>query len=426
METALQVNEWAKEVFRNQDRYLVLYGGAGSGKSVVAAQKHILRMLSGRNERFMCVRQTFKSIRNSTFHLLRSVISHMALGNHFSVNKTELSIMCNLTGSEILSVGLDDVERVKSISGISSIWIEEASEIAETDFDQLDLRLRGNTPSYKQVTLTFNPISQQHWLKRRFADVPPMACTVKRTTYLDNRFIDTEYVRVLESLRDKNPEYYRVYALGEWGEPVQGFIFKREYYAEYDEVPSDARGVIYVDPNLAKRGQGDTTAIVRLLFSPSTAKYYVTGAVCRSFDDSNELLNALLSMKKSEVKAIGFDGHVTQESQWTNNVRNWCRLNSVPFPAIDYKRFRVDDIAKNTQLAYSDRSILFPRGFRATTEGERFCGQLFAFAGKKANNPDDAPDALICAFEFLHERSLARRVYSSALPSVPIIENNYW
>lgn len=422
----LQANEWAKPIFRNQDRYLILYGGAGSGKSVVAAQKHILRLLSAHGERFMVVRQTFKSIRNSTFHLLRLVISNMGLQDHFTTNKTELSIHCKLTGSEILSVGLDDVERVKSISGISSIWIEEASEINEADFDQLDLRLRGETPSYKQETLTFNPISKEHWLKRRFVDSPPESCTVKRTTYLDNRFIDSEYVKVLESLRDKNPEYYRVYALGEWGEPVEGFIFRREFYEEYDVLPADVRGVVYCDPNLAKRGQGDTTAIVRLVFSPSTAKYYVTGAVCRSFSDSNDLLGAVLKLKDATVKAVGFDGNVTQESQWTNNVRNWCRLNGVPFPVIDYKRYRVDDIAKNTQLAYSDRAIVFPRGFRSTTDGERFIAQMFAFAGKKAKNPDDAPDALISAFEFLHERSLARRAHTTAIPTLPIGGSINW
>lgn len=422
----LKANAWCKPLFTDQSRYLIAYGGAGSGKSVMAAQKAVLRTLTEEKQRGLVIRQTFNSIRNSTFHLLRVVISDLGLQQHFTFNKSDLSIRCIPSGSEILSVGLDDVERVKSISGIGWMWIEEASEVKEADFDQLDLRMRGETPAYKQVMLTFNPISKEHWLKRRFVDLPPESCTVKRTTYRDNRFIDADYVKVLESLRDKNPEYYAVYAMGEWGEPVEGFIFRREHYEEYDVLPEDCRGVIYCDPNLSKRGQGDSTAIVKLLFSPSTGKFYIADAVCRSFSDSNDLLQSVLRMKDAKVKAVGFDGNVTQESQWTNNVRNWCRLHQVPFPVIEYKRYRVDDLAKNTQLLYSDNAILFPRNFRSTTEGERFAAQVFSFSGKKAKMPDDAPDALICAVEFLHERSLAKRSITNTIPTMPELGTINW
>lgn len=412
----LKANAWCKPLFTDQSRYLVAYGGAGSGKSVMAAQKAVLRTLTEEKQRGLVIRQTFNSIRNSTFHLLRVVISDLGLQEHFTFNKSDLSIRCIPSGSEILSVGLDDVERVKSISGIGWMWIEEASEVKEADFDQLDLRMRGETPAYKQVMMTFNPISKEHWLKRRFVDLPPESCTVRRTTYRDNRFIDADYVKVLESLRDKNPEYYAVYAMGEWGEPVEGFIFRREHYQEYDVLPEDARGVIYCDPNLAKRAQGDNTAIVRLLFSPTTGKFYVTGTVCKSFDDSNALLDATLRLRDDRVRAIGFDGNVNQESHWTNNVRNWCRQHKRPFPLIEYKRYRVDDLAKNAAYAYADRQLLFPPNFRSTPDGERFMGQIFSFAGKKAKNPDDAPDALICAFEFIQERGLSFKSYTDALP----------
>ena len=49
-------------------------------------------------------------------------------------------------GSEILFAGLDDVEKLKSIYDITGIWIEEASELLEADFNQLDIRLRTKFP----------------------------------------------------------------------------------------------------------------------------------------------------------------------------------------------------------------------------------------------------------------------------------------
>jgi hypothetical protein len=191
--------------------------------------------------------------------------------------------------------------------------------------------------------------------------------------------------------------------------PPDGIYFKREHYFE-EPIPADARGIIFTDPNLSKKGRGDSTAITPLLYSPTTDKYYVPMCVCRSFSDSNALLDALLDMKASTTTTgIGLDGNVSQESSWTNNVRNYCRINEKPFPGIEYKKYRVDDLAKNAQLAYAAKRIRFSPGFSLTPDGERFLNQLFAFAGKKASKADDAPDSLISAFEFIHERGVARR-----------------
>lgn len=74
------------------------------------------------------------------------------------VNRTDMRINFP-NGSEILFSGLDDVEKLKSIYAITGIWIEEASELDEGDLNQLDIRLRGETRFYKQIILSFNPIS---------------------------------------------------------------------------------------------------------------------------------------------------------------------------------------------------------------------------------------------------------------------------
>jgi len=90
---------------------------------------------------------------------------------------------------------------------------------------------------------------------------------------------------------------------------------------------------------LSKKGKGNTTAIVPLLYSPSEELYFIPAVVCKSFSDSNLLLDSLIELKTStgNIAAFGFDGNVTQESTWTQHVRNYCKIKGVPFPTIEYK-----------------------------------------------------------------------------------------
>ena len=214
--------------------------------------------------------------------------------------------------------------------------------------------------------------------------------------------------------------------LGEYQQspaPPEGEFFKRDYFLTYKpgDLPSDARGVVYCDPNLAKKGKGDTTAIVALLYSPKNDLYYVADAVCKSFDNSNDLLDSVMNIRFGglNLTAVAFDGNVTQESTWSNNIKNWCRINATPYSSVEYKRYRIDDLAKNCQMAYSQKKILFSSVFSSSPEGERFKRQLFSFTGKKSNKTDDAPDALISAFEFITERGLAR--HSKIALNLPLL-----
>lgn len=202
-----------------RDRYLVLMGGGGSGKSVFTAQKIIMRILSEEKHRFLVLRKVAKTLRESVFMEIKNVINRWGLQRLFKIPKgtsSELHITC-VNGNEILFAGLDDVEKLKSISGITSIWIEEASETTPEDFRQLDIRLRGRTQNYKQMMITFNPIDINHWLKKEFFDRKRDNCTTIHSTYKNNRFLDAEAIKVLEGFKITDPYFYQVYALGEWG-----------------------------------------------------------------------------------------------------------------------------------------------------------------------------------------------------------------
>jgi len=212
----IKLNPAYKKAHKTKARYRILYGGAGSGKSHFTAQETLLNMLSSPHYSYLVVRKTSKSIRNSVFRLLTQMISDANLEQYFKVNKTEMTITC-ATGSSLITSGLDDVEKLKSVANINRIWIEEASEVSESDFNQLDLRLRGQSKVGYQMTATFNPISETHWLKRSFFDIGRPDSFVLKTTYKDNKFLDDKYISTLLELEKQDYQYFRIYALGEWG-----------------------------------------------------------------------------------------------------------------------------------------------------------------------------------------------------------------
>ena len=239
-------------LFTNKDRWLILMGGGGSGKSYFAAEKVLIRILKaaseGRVHNFLCLRKTKVSARTSIFKLFCEYISEWGLTSKAKINKTDMTI--TLFDSQVIITGLDDPEKIKSIQGISSIWLEEGTEFTQDDFLQLDLRLRGILPDYKQIMVTTNPIDEQHWIRqeqigdemqarieagektvrRKYSAVVDdetivFHMTVHHSTYKDNLYIDKTYKAQLESLIERDMNFYNIYCLGRWGN-LKGVIFE--------------------------------------------------------------------------------------------------------------------------------------------------------------------------------------------------------
>lgn len=202
----------------NMDRYLIFYGGGSSGKSYFIGQRWIYMLIHPTRCNLLVVRQTGDTNRRSTFPLLKQVISNWNLSKHFKVNESDMRIKCLLTGNEVAFAGLDDVEKIKSITfengELTHIWVEEATECKEEDINQLKVRLRGGKTK-KQIVLSFNPINIQHWIKGHFID--SKLATVCFSTYKDNKFLTDDDRKALEDLQYTDEYTYRVYCLGEWG-----------------------------------------------------------------------------------------------------------------------------------------------------------------------------------------------------------------
>lgn len=242
-----QFNPAFREVNECRKRYRIMKGSAGSGKSVNIAQDYIAKLsdpaYTGAN--LLVVRKIEETNRDSTFAELQSAIYKM-FGPYserfWKVNLNPLSLECKITGNRVIFRGVKDQrqrEKVKSITfkkgKLVWIWIEEATELLAEDIDILDDRLRGdlgdmNPNLYYQITMTFNPVSATHWIKGRYFDKSDPDVLTHHSTYKGNRFIDEAYFRRMERRAIEDPEGYRIYGLGEWGELGGSILTKYEVH----------------------------------------------------------------------------------------------------------------------------------------------------------------------------------------------------
>lgn len=204
-------------LFDYSKRYEVYYGGSGSGKSQFVFQKIIIKALN-RKRKVLVARKVARTNLNSTYQMTIDILDKLQIKKYCKINLSTMQITLP-NDSVFIFTGLDDAEKIKSISGITDIVVEEATELNLDDYTQLDLRLRADIADLQLICM-FNPISKANWTyKRWFADdsiVDHSSTMILKTTYLDNRFLPKSYTDNLQMLAQTNPAYYRIYALGEF------------------------------------------------------------------------------------------------------------------------------------------------------------------------------------------------------------------
>lgn len=235
MNINVQANPCFKEVDRSTKRYIVMKGSAGSGKSVDTAQNYILRLMSDKGRNLVCIRKSDITNRDSTFAELTGAIYRMfgdKADQYWQINMSPLKLTCKANGNQIIFRGMNDEkqrEKLKSITfqkgKLTDVWCEEATELTQADLEIIDDRLRGVLPpgQFYQIRLTFNPVNKNHWIKKVFFDIPDDNVLCHHSTYLMNRFCDDAYRQRMERRKIVDPEGYRIYGLGEWGE-IGGLI----------------------------------------------------------------------------------------------------------------------------------------------------------------------------------------------------------
>ena len=199
-----------------EHRFEVYYGGAGSGKSVFIAQKLLVKALTDKRK-ILIVRKVGSTLKDSVWQLVIDTLSQIGALPYCMVNKSIFTIELP-NRSTLLFKGMDDSEKIKSITGITDIWAEEATELSEEDVEQLNLRLRAKADGL-QMLFSFNPVSKANWVyKRWFKDGAVITddTAIHKSTYKDNRFLPDAYIETIEKMSKTNPTYYRIYALGEF------------------------------------------------------------------------------------------------------------------------------------------------------------------------------------------------------------------
>lgn len=226
--------------WRTRCRYRVVKGSRASKKSKTIALWYIVHLLAYPLANLLVVRRWGYTLRDSCFTDLCWAMRRLGVEDQFIVHRNALLIENRFTGQRVLFRGLDDAQKITSITVNHGVlcwcWVEEAYEISkEAEFNKLEMSIRGKVPPgyFKQITLSFNPWNAGTWLKRRFFDTPSPDVFTLTTTYRQNEWLDESDRRIFEDMRINAPARYRVEGLGEWG-ISGGLIYERVDIAPFD------------------------------------------------------------------------------------------------------------------------------------------------------------------------------------------------
>lgn len=200
-------------------RYNIYYGGRGSGKTVFLVSKLLLKGLLEKRNILLMNKHTNKVV-DGVWRELNNAIDQFQLRPYFTFNKTEFRATCNINGTQIRCLGLDDAERIKGYADISDVLLDEATNFTVEDFELIDGTLR--SPKYEymlQLYLSFNPVSKTNWVYKYFGfdtGITPDNTFILKTTYLDNGFLSHEYHERMEILKKRNYTRWKIEALGDF------------------------------------------------------------------------------------------------------------------------------------------------------------------------------------------------------------------
>ena len=225
------------------DRVQVYKGGGSAGKSRFICQRHIYHLLATPGYNLLVLRKVAATNHDSTFAELNRVINSWGMGELFKINETsgKETITALPTGNKIIFKGTKDPterEKAKGVTfatgDLACIWMEEASEFNESDYNQMTIRTRGAGKVPKHIILSFNPIDKDSWLKGRFFDREIKNGFILETTYKDNNFLTPDDVEMLESYKEIDNYYYMVYCLNQWGDISNARVFQNIEIHDFD------------------------------------------------------------------------------------------------------------------------------------------------------------------------------------------------
>ena len=393
------VGKGYKQFWKFKGRYRVVKGSRASKKSKTTALWYITNMMKYPGANLLVIRKTFRTLKDSCFTELKWAINRLCVQDHWEIKESPLEMTYKPTGQKIYFRGLDDPLKVTSITvdvgSLCWMWIEEAYEIMnEDDFNILDESIRGQVEDglFKQITLTFNPWNEHHWMKKRFFDAATDPDILAITTdYRCNEWLDAADRKVFETMKKQNPRRYRVAGLGDWG-IVEGLIFENWEEKAFDlEAIKQIAGIKSAfgldfgytnDPSALWCGMVDLAGKVIYVFD----EMYKPGLSNeRIYDTINEM-----GYRKERIRADSAE------------PKSIDRLRDLGISNIQTARKGKDSINNGIDFIQDFKIIIHPRCVNFLTEISNYTWDVDKF-GKKLNRPIDDFNHLMDAMRYALE-----------------------
>lgn len=386
--------------WRWEGRYLACKGSRGSKKSKTTAIRWIVKMMQHPGANLLVVRKVERTLRDSCFSDLVWAVRRIGVEASWRATTSPLEMSYIPTGQKILFRGLDDPQKVTSISIPHGVlcwcWVEEAYEITrESDFDMIDESIRGEVPEglFKQVVLTFNPWNEHHWLKKRFFDHPGPDTLAMTTTYRCNEWLDDDDRRMFEEMRKRNPKRYKVAGMGEWG-VVDGLVY--ENWREESFTLDQVRGM-ETFCGLDFGYTNDPSAFVIGFLDQKERRIYVW----------DEFYETGLSNRKicERIESMGYrKERVTADSAEPKSIQE---LHDMGLWIVGAKKGR-DSVRSGVNWIRDHEVVVHPRCVHFLTEIGNYQWAEDRF-GNKTNEPEDGFNHCMDAMRYGLERYMGGR-----------------
>ena len=401
-------------------RYRAVKGSRASKKSKTTALWFITNMMKYPDANTLVVRKTYRTLKDSCFTELKWAIHRLGVDAFWDVKESPLEMTYKPTGQKIYFRGLDDPLKVTSITVdqgcLCWMWIEEAYEISsEDDFNMLDESIRGAVPEgsdlFKQITLTFNPWNEHHWLKKRFFDNPDDETLALTTNYMCNEWLDSADRKVFETMKKQNPRRYRVAGLGDWG-IVDGLVYEnwkeeafeiisKADFLDLDEAEQKAKNYVFKESAKSAFGldfgyTNDPAALFVGFIDTKDKKIYVYDEMYAAGLSNERIANNVQSMGYGKERIIADSAEPKSIDQ----------LKGLGLKVKGAEKGK-DSVNHGIQFIQDYEIIIHPRCVNFLTEISNYTWDKDKL-GNKLNRPIDDFNHLMDAMRYALEKFIAK------------------
>lgn len=401
-------------------RYRAVKGSRASKKSKTTALWFITNMMKYPDANTLVVRKTYRTLKDSCFTELKWAIHRLGVDAFWDVKESPLEMTYKPTGQKIYFRGLDDPLKVTSITVdqgcLCWMWIEEAYEISsEDDFNMLDESIRGAVPEgshlFKQITLTFNPWNEHHWLKQRFFDNPDDETLALTTNYMCNEWLDAADRKVFETMKKQNPRRYRVAGLGDWG-IVDGLVYEnwkeeafeiisKADFLDLDEAEQKAKNYVFKESVKSAFGldfgyTNDPAALFVGFIDTKDKKIYVYDEMYAAGLSNERIANNVQSMGYGKERIIADSAEPKSIDQ----------LKGLGLKVKGAEKGK-DSVNHGIQFIQDYKIIIHPRCVNFLTEISNYTWDKDKL-GNKLNRPIDDFNHLMDAMRYALEKFIAK------------------